>query len=71
MTIDNWINYFNYNDGERLKGEFVFLIPKNKKIEKNIEKKEIESFLKILLDSDISYNKSIKIACKYLGVKKK
>lgn len=70
VTIDNWINYFNYNDGERLKGEFVFLIPKNKKIEKNIKKKEIESFLKILLDSDISYNKSIKIACKYLGVKK-
>ena len=70
LTIDSWINYFNHNNSEKLKGEFVFLIPKNKKIEKIIKHKEVESFLKILLENDVPYNSSIKIACRYFCINK-
>ena len=70
LTIDDWIKYFDFNDGERQKGEFIFLIPKNKKSEKIIINEEIESFIKVLLESDISYRSALKATCKYFGVKK-
>ena len=70
LTIDDWIKYFDFNDGERQKGEFIFLILKNKKSEKIIINEEIESFIKVLLESDISYRSALKATCKYFGVKK-
>ena len=27
-SINNWIEYYNFNKNEKLKGEFVFIIPK-------------------------------------------
>ena len=69
-SIDNWIEYYNFNKNEKLKGEFVFIIPKIEVVENKTPDSEIEDFVKLLLKNDISYNVSVKIACKHFEIKK-
>ena len=69
-SINNWIEYYNFNKNEKLKGEFVFIIPKIEVIENRVPDSEIEDFIKLLLENNISYNVSVKVACKHFEVKK-
>jgi 16S rRNA (cytidine1402-2'-O)-methyltransferase len=68
--IDEFLEYYNFNENEKLKGEFVFIIPKVEIDENRIPDNEIEDFIQLLLDNNISYNASIKVACKHFEIKK-
>ena len=68
--IDEFLEYYNFNENEKLKGEFVFIIPKVEIDENRIPDNEIEDFIQLLLNNNISYNASIKVACKHFEIKK-
>ena len=69
-SVNDWIEYYNFNENEKLKGEFVFIIPKIEVIENKIPDNEVEDFIKLLLENDISYNISVKVTCKHFNIKK-
>lgn len=69
-SVNDWIEYYNFNENEKLKGEFVFIIPKIEVIENKISDNEVEDFIKLLLENDISYNISVKVTCKHFNIKK-
>ena len=48
----------------------MFIIPKIEVVENKTPDSEIEDFVKLLLKNDISYNASVKIACKHFKTKK-
>ena len=70
LRIDDWLEYYESNNNEKLKGEFVFIIPKKENFDNEIEYCEIEDFMKLLLENNISYNTAVKITCKNYDIKK-
>ena len=70
LSLDDWFEYFSENNNERLKGEFVIIIPKEKLTNKDILDGKIESFIIFLLKNNVSYNSSIKIVCSFYKLNK-
>ncbi len=64
LSIVDWLNYFVQNNNEKLKGEFVFIIPKDDISDANIPEDELINFIKLLLDNEVSFNNTIKIVSK-------
>ncbi len=64
--------YFSENNNEKIKGEFIFIIPKeeDKNNYDDIAEEEIEIFLKLLLKNEVPYNSAIKITCKHFSINK-
>ena len=52
-SIDNWIEYLKKNNNEKLKGEFIIVVPKKLLKENNIPDYEIERLLRLLLDNNV------------------
>ena len=57
------------NNNEKLKGEFVIIIPKTEE-NNNYPEEEVKEFINLLLENSISYNSAIKITCKHFNVKR-
>ena len=70
LSLDDWLEYFSENNNERLKGEFVIIIPKEKLTNKDILDGKIESFIILLLKNNVSYNSAIKIVCTFYKLNK-
>ena len=70
LSLDDWFEYFSENNNERLKGEFVIIIPKEKLTNKDILDGKIESFIILLLKNNVSYNSAIKIVCTFYKLNK-
>ena len=70
LSLDDWFEYFSENNNERLKGEFVIIIPKEKLTNKDILDGKIESFIILLLKNNVSYNSTIKIVCNFYKLNK-
>ena len=70
LSLDDWFEYFSENNNERLKGEFVIIIPKEKLTNKDILDDKIESFIILLLKNNVSYNSAIKIVCTFYKLNK-
>ena len=70
LSVVDWLNYFAKNNNEKLKGEFVFIIPKDNIIDRDISEDELVNFINLLLDNDISFNTAIKIVCKKYNLNK-
>ena len=70
LSVVDWLNYFAKNNNEKLKGEFVFIIPKDDIIDRDISEDELVNFINLLLDNDISFNTAIKIVCKKYNLNK-
>jgi len=70
LNIDDWLSYYELDNNEKLKGEFVFIVPKTENSVKDIEYSEIEDFIKLLLKNNISYNVAVKITCMHYDIKK-
>jgi 16S rRNA (cytidine1402-2'-O)-methyltransferase len=69
-SIDNWIDYLKKNNNEKLKGEFIIVVPKKSLKENNTSDDEIERLLSILLENNISYNSAIKITSSHFKINK-
>ena len=69
-SIKNQLHNLLQNEKEKLKGEFVIVIPKNEENNNHYLEDEVEEFLKLLLENSISYNSAIKITCKHFNIKK-
>ena len=69
-SIDNWIDYLKKNDNEKLKGEFIIVVPKKLLKENNVSDDEIERLLSLLLDNNVSYNSAIKITSSHFNINK-
>ena len=69
-SIKNQLHNLLQNEKEKLKGEFVIVIPKNEENNNYYLEDEVEEFLKLLLENSISYNSAIKITCKHFNIKK-
>ena len=69
-SIKNQLHNLLQNEKEKLKGEFVIVIPKNEENNNQYLEDEVEEFLKLLLENSISYNSAIKITCKHFNIKK-
>ena len=69
-SIDNWIEYLKKNNNEKLKGEFIIVVPKKLLKENNIPDYEIERLLRLLLDNNVSYNSAIKITSSNFKINK-
>ena len=69
-SIENQLYNLLQNNNEKLKGEFVIVIPKNEENNNHYLEDEVEEFLKLLLENSISYNSAIKITCKHFNIKK-
>jgi 16S rRNA (cytidine1402-2'-O)-methyltransferase len=69
-SIDNWIDYLKKNNNEKLKGEFIIVVPKKLLKENNIPDYEIERLLRLLLDNNVSYNSAIKITSSNFKINK-
>ena len=71
-SLNSQLRFFSENNNEKIKGEFIFIIPKeeNKNSYDDVTEEEIEIFLKLLLENGISYNSAIKIACKHFSIKR-
>ena len=69
-SIKNQLHNLLQNEKEKLKGEFVIIIPKNEENNNHYLEDEVEEFLKLLLENSISYNSAIKITCKHFNIKK-
>ena len=54
-SLSNQLCYFSGNNNEKIKGEFIFIIPKeeNKNSYDDITEDEIEIFLKLLLKNEV------------------
>ena len=70
LSAVDWLNYFAQNNNEKLKGEFVFIIPKDDISDADISEDELINFIKLLLDNEISFNNAIKIASKKYNLNK-
>lgn len=68
--IDDWLNYFEKDNKEKLKGEFVFVIPASENNNEDYSENEIEEFIKFLIDYKISYSTALKIVCKRFKINK-
>jgi 16S rRNA (cytidine1402-2'-O)-methyltransferase len=68
--IDDWLNYFEKDNKEKLKGEFVFVIPASENNNEDYSENEIEEFIKFLIDYKISYSTALKIVCKRYKINK-
>jgi 16S rRNA (cytidine1402-2'-O)-methyltransferase len=68
--IDDWLNYFEKDNKEKLKGEFVFIIPASENNNEDYSENEIEEFIKFLIDYKISYSTALKIVCKRFKINK-
>jgi len=69
-SIDNWIDNLKKNNNEKLKGEFIIVVPKKLLKENNIPDYEIERLLRLLLDNNVSYNSAIKITSSNFKINK-
>ncbi len=69
-SIDNLITYYQENNNEKLRGEFVFIIPKAEAVKNFTKDYEIKDFINMLLKNNISYNVAIKITCNHFELKK-
>ena len=70
LSLDDWFEYFSENNNERLKGEFVIIIPKEELTNKDVSDSKIESFIILLLKNNVSYNSTIKIVCNFYKLNK-
>ena len=70
LSLDDWFEYFSENNNERLKGEFVIIIPKEELTNKDVSDSKIESFIILLLKNNVSYNSAIKIVCTFYKLNK-
>ncbi len=68
-SIENQLNYLSQNNNEKLKGEFVIVIPKTEE-NNNFQEEEVKEFINLLLENSISYNTAIKITCKHFNIKR-
>ena len=69
-SIENQLNNLSQNNNEKLKGEFVIVIPKTEENTNNFKEEEVKEFINLLLENSISYNTAIKITCKHYNVKR-
>ena len=69
-SIENQLNNLSQNNNEKLKGEFVIVIPKTEENNNNFNEEEVKEFINLLLENSISYNTAIKITCKHFNVKR-
>ena len=58
------------NNSEKIKGEYVFIIPATLKKKENKDYFEIEQFMVSLLKNDIPYSKAIKVTSSIYKVNK-
>ena len=70
LSLDDWFEYFSENNNERLKGEFVIIIPKEELTNRDVLDSKIESFIILLLKNNVSYNSAIKIVCTFYKLNK-
>jgi len=68
-SIDNWIDLYR-NNQEKIKGEFVFIIPRIEQKKNTLSDNEIEDFLQLLLQNSISYKSAVQITSKYFDLNK-
>ena len=68
-SIDNWIDLYR-NNQEKIKGEFVFIIPRIEQKKNVLSDNEIEDFLQLLLQNSISYKSAVQITSKYFDLNK-
>jgi 16S rRNA (cytidine1402-2'-O)-methyltransferase len=69
-SIDNWIDYLKKNNNEKLKGEFIIVVPASENNNEDYSENEIEEFIKFLIDYKISYSTALKIVCKRFKINK-
>ena len=69
-SIQNQLHNLLQNNNEKLKGEFVIVIPKTEENNNNYLEEEVKDFINLLLENSISYNSAIKITCKHFSVKR-
>ena len=69
-SIENQLYNLLQNNNEKLKGEFVIVIPKTEENNNNFKEEEVKEFINLLLENSISYNTAIKITCKHYNVKR-
>ncbi len=69
-SIENQLYNLSKNNNEKLKGEFVIIIPKTEEKINNFPEEAVEEFINLLLENSISYNSAIKITCKHFNVKR-
>ena len=69
-SIQNQLHNLLQNNNEKLKGEFVIVIPKTEENNNNYLEEEVKDFINLLLENSISYNSAIKITCKHFNVKR-
>ena len=68
-SIQNQLHNLLQNNNEKLKGEFVIVVPKTED-NNNYQEEEVKEFINLLLENSISYNSAIKITCKHFNVKR-
>ena len=68
-SIDNWIDLYR-NDQEKVKGEFVFIIPKVEQTKNTLSENTVKDFLQLLLKNSISYKSAVQITSKHYDLNK-
>ncbi len=69
-SIQNQLHNLLQNNNEKLKGEFIIIIPKTEENNNNYLEEEVKEFINLLLENSVSYNSAIKITCKHFNVKR-
>ena len=70
LKVDECISFYESKNPEKLKGEFVIIIPAQDIFDKRESFDDIENFLTLLMNNDVSYANAIKITCNKYSLKK-